>query len=89
MQPGLAEHIHQLLHARLMGHRRMGVGPTGRRLGGIFPPQPVDVIHRLGLGVVRLKVAVAHRPSRGEAINVHHLLKIPLPKTEVGRAIHL
>jgi hypothetical protein len=89
MQPGLAEHIHQLLHARLMGHRRMGVGATGWRFGGIFSPQPVDVVHRLGLGVVRLEVAVAHRPSRREAIDMDHLLKIPLPKAEVGSAIHL
>ena len=89
VQPGLAEHIHQLLHPRFMGHRGMGVGTTGWWLGGIFTTQAMHVIHGFSLGVIRLKIAVSQWPGWRDAIHQNHLLKIALAEAEMGSAVHL
>jgi hypothetical protein len=49
----------------------------------------MDVVHLLSPLVKGLKIAVAHGPSRGDAIEMDELLKILLAEPEVGGTIHL
>jgi hypothetical protein len=67
----------------------MGIGALAGGLGGILSPLAVDVIHLLGPLIKGLKIAVAQRPSWGDAIKMDQLLKILLAEPEVGGAIHL
>ena len=67
----------------------MGIGALAGGLGGILSPLTMDVVHLLSPLVKGLKIAVAHGPSRGDAIEMDQLLKILLAEPEVGGAIHL
>ena len=81
--------IEELLNARLAGDRRARIGRAGRRLGRIASPQPVDVVHLLGLGVIRLQVLIVDRPRWRDAIVVADLLEVPLPQAIERGAEHL
>ena len=73
---GGGEVVGELLDARLVGDRRMGVGGAGGRLGRVLAADPVHLVALLGLGVVGLHVVVADRPGGRDAVVVLQLAEV-------------
>ena len=89
MQAGGAQIIGQLLDARFVADRRMRIGHRTGWIGGILTAQAMHVIHRLGLLIPGLEVAVAQRPGRRDTVVMFKRLKIALAQAEVMSAVHL
>ena len=53
---------------------------AGGRLGRIPAAQPVDVVHLLGLCVIRLEFFIGDRPSGGDAVVMPQFAEILLPE---------
>src|SRR5579862_3917768 len=79
----------KLLDAGLVGDRRIGVGFGFGRLGGIFSPLSVHVVHPLCFEVVGSHIGVSDRPGGGYAAAVPYLAEVALPHPQEGRAIEL
>src|SRR3954447_20030018 len=67
----------------------MRISACGWRLGGIFAPIAVDMVHGLGLGVIRLKFVIRNRPGGGYASVVPEFAEVFFPKTKQGSAVEL
>ena len=81
--------IVNLLDARLVTNGRMGIGLSARRFRRIGTALAMRLVKDLGFVVVRLVVAVFQRPLERDPIFVPDLVKVALPQSEEGGAIHL
>ncbi|CAG6390601.1 hypothetical protein SCOCK_10070 [Actinacidiphila cocklensis] len=89
VQAPLLQVVAELLDARLVLHRGMGVLAARRAFGGVLAVPSVDQIELLGLRVVRLQVLVADRPRRGDPVVVAELPEVLRPQAEQGGAVEL
>ena len=88
VQPLALQDVVQVLNARFVLDRRIGIGRAGPRFGGILAALAVHVVQRLGLRVVGFEHVVAQWPCRGDSVLVPQLAKVPFAKAEQGSAIH-
>ena len=87
MVPFPLEPIEQLLDARLMRDRRIGVWLFRRRLGRVFAAQTMNVIKFFGSLVIGLKRVVLQRPSRGNPVGMPDFIEVPLAQPQQDGAI--
>src|SRR5215471_14222291 len=80
--------VNELLDARLMEYRRMGIRRARRRFSRIHSAETVYLIHLLGLRVIGLHVLVADRPSRRNPIVFAQFSEILSAQAVQGRAVH-
>ena len=64
VQPLLLQVVAELLDARLVLHRRVGVLGARGALGGVLAVPPVHQVEVLGLAVPGLEIGVVDRPGR-------------------------
>src|SRR5262249_37969382 len=83
------EPVDDLLDARLVAERRMAVGRTRGRLGGIAAAQPMHLIEVLGLRVVRFEIVVRDRPGGRNAAVVAHRTEVLAPQADQRGAVEL
>ena len=88
MQPFALQDVVQILDARLVLDRRIGVGRAGPGFGGVLAALAVHVVQRLGLRVVRLEHVVAQRPRWRDPVLVPQLAEVAFAQAEQGGAIH-
>src|SRR5215813_3184406 len=74
--------VEELLDARLMGYRWIGIWCTRRGFGRVYTADAVHLIHLLGLCVKGLHVSVADRPGRRESVVVVQFAEV-LPSQTV------
>ena len=80
--------VKELLDARLMRNRRIGIWRACGRFGRIHSAETVYLIHLLGLRVIGLHVLVADRPRRRNPIVFAQFSEILSAQAVQGRAVH-
>jgi hypothetical protein len=83
------EIVVELLDAGFVRHRWVGKRARAGRLRRILALVAVDQVEPLGLGVVRLEVAVGDGPGWGDAAVVLDLLEVALAQAEQDPAVDL
>ena len=83
------EVVGELLDARLVRHRREGIGRARGRLGRILAARAVNLVELLGLRVVRLHLVVADRPGGRDAVVVAQLAEVLLAQAVERRSVEL
>ena len=81
------EIVAELLDARLVADRGEQVVAARAGLGRIFTAIPVHLVEMLGLGVVRLEIAVGDRPCRRETAVMANLAEVTFAQPEQRRSI--
>ena len=89
VQPELLQVVAQLLDARFVRHRRVGVLGAGRALGRVLSVLAVHQVEVLRLGVIGLQVVVRDRPGRRDPTMVAKLAEVLRAETEQRRAVEL
>ena len=89
MVAGALEIVEQLLDARLVRDRRVGIGTAGPRFGRILAALAVHVIQRLRLLIVGLERVVTDRPRRRDAVGMNDLAEVALAQPQQHGAVHL
>ena len=83
MKAGLYQTVTEILDARLMRYRGIGIRFTGRGLCGVCSAQPVYVEELFCPGVIGFEVFVRDGPRGGHAIVMAQLLEVFLAQADV------
>ena len=79
----------ELLDARLVRDRRVGIGRARGRIDGILAARAVDLVEILGARVVGLEIGVGDRPGGRDAVLVPQLPEVALAQAVELGAVHL
>src|SRR5215813_8405409 len=81
--------VMEFLDARLVRDRRAGIRPACRRVSRVDPMLAMYLVELLSFAIVRLKILVGERPSRGRPAMMFDLAEILLAQTKQRGAVHL
>jgi hypothetical protein len=80
--------INELLYARLVGNRRIGIWRACGRFGRVHSAEAMHLIHLLGPCVIGLHVLVADWPGRRDSIVFAQFPEILPAQAVQGGAVH-
>src|SRR5206468_8742790 len=89
MQPFADERVVELLDARFVADRRIGIGFARRWVGRVDAMLAVHAVEVLGLRIIRLEIVVPDRPGRRDPAVVPDLAEVLLAQAEQRRTVHL